>query len=112
MASESFTPPAANIGEPVLWYADPMSPRDPVIGWICEQPGTHTCGLLVFSPIIGFQDKPSVRHKNDPSLKENPKWRQWGCWEHIPWFVKMQKLSSSMASAISASEKSSKRGTT
>lgn len=112
MATSAFQQTDAHVGDPVLWYADPMSPRDPVLGWICEKPGLHTNTILVFSPNTGFQEKPSVRHKGDPSLLENANWRQWGCWEHAPWFQKVQRVAENMASAIAASEKSSKRGTT
>jgi hypothetical protein len=106
----AFEQPSADLGDPILWYQDPMNPRDPVVGWVCQKPGAHTLTLLVFTPTVGFMEKPSVRHKDDPSLIENPNWRQWGCWEHAPWFQKLQRVGSSMTAAIAASEKSSKRG--
>lgn len=108
--SSDFTQPHADLGDPVYWYQDPLNPRDPTIGWICERPGVSTQTILVFSPSVGFQEKPSVRHKDDPSLRENANWRQWGCWEFAPWFQKVQRMGESMTAAIAASERSAKRG--
>jgi hypothetical protein len=109
--ADVFKQPESDIGDPVFWYADPMNPRDPQIGWVAEKPGSVTNTLLVFTPRIGFVEKPSVRHKSDPGLIENPNWRQWGCWEHAPWFQKIKRMEGSMAKMIAASEKGTKRGT-
>lgn len=79
--SSDFTPPEARLGDTVLWYHDPVTMSDPCVGWISQRPGAVTVTVLVFAPGIGFVEKPSVRHKDDPGLKENPAWRSWGCWD-------------------------------
>jgi hypothetical protein len=108
---DAFTPPVAETGDPIHWYADPLHPRDPCVGWISGKPGAVTNTLLVFLPNIGWTEKPSVRHMDDPGLIENPNWRQWGCWDFAPWFVSVKKITANMAKTIAASEKGAKRGT-
>jgi hypothetical protein len=75
------TLPTARLGDTVYWYNDPMSPADPQLGWVCARPGAQTVTILVFAPGVGFVEKPSVRHKDDKGLLENPAWRSWGCWD-------------------------------
>jgi hypothetical protein len=82
--SSDFVQPEVRLGDPVYWYHDPTSMADPCIGWISRRPGAHTVCILIFAPDSGFQEKMSVRHKDDPGLHENPAWRQWGCWEFSP----------------------------
>jgi hypothetical protein len=74
------------------------------MGWVCERPGTQTVSILVFSPMIGFQDKPSVRHRSDPGLQENPEWRQWGCWEYAPQTEQLKKIEGLMPQIVAAME--------
>lgn len=76
-----YTQPAVRLGDTVYWYQDPSNLADPQLGWVCSRPGTVTVTLLVFAPGVGFIEKPSVRHKDDPGLRENAAWRAWGCWD-------------------------------
>lgn len=95
-----FAPPAARLGDTVYWYNDPLSPQDPQLGWINERPGSLTVSILVFTPGVGFVEKNSVRHKDDPGLRENPAWRQWGCWDFSDShkdILRAQKVSSAVA---------------
>lgn len=110
MASD-FIPPKCMTGDPIFWYADPMNPRDPCIGWIDGKPGAITNTLLVYLPNVGWTEKQSVRHKDDPGLMENANWRQWGCWEIAPWYEKIMRIGQNMVKSIASSEKGTKRGT-
>jgi hypothetical protein len=76
-----YAPPEARLGDTVFWYQDTATLTDPQLGWVCMRPGSVTVTLLVFAPGVGFVEKPSVRYKDDPGLKENPAWRSWGCWD-------------------------------
>ena len=99
-----YSPPKINIGDCVYWYHNPLNCDNPVMGWVCERPGTQTVSILVFSPMIGFQDKPSVRHRSDPGLQENPEWRQWGCWEYAPQTEQLKKIEGLMPQIVAAME--------
>jgi hypothetical protein len=76
-----YAPPTVRLGDTVYWYQDPATLAEPQLGWVCARPGSVTVTLLVFAPGVGFVEKPSVRYKDDPGLKENPAWRSWGCWD-------------------------------
>jgi hypothetical protein len=104
MEAESFSPPALRIGDSVYWHHDPLNCNDPLLGWVIQRPGVNTVSILVFSPNTGFQEKPSVRHKDDPGLQENAEWRQWGCWEYAPQTAQLKKMESAMAQIASVSE--------
>lgn len=104
LSSPPFTMPAVRIGDCVYWYHDPLTCAEPTLGWVCQRPGTNTVSVLVFSPFTGFQEKPSVRHRNDPGLQENSEWRQWGCWEYAPQTAQLRKLDGMMAQIASLTE--------
>ncbi|NBV87954.1 MAG: hypothetical protein EBR88_00290 [Betaproteobacteria bacterium] len=104
MPTESFSPPAVKIGDMVYWYNDPMSCAEPNMGWVCQRPGAQTITVLVFGPYVGFQEKPSVRHRDDPGLQENAEWRQWGCWELAPATQQLRKLEGMMGQIALATE--------
>jgi hypothetical protein len=89
-----YAPPAVRLGDQVYWYSDPVTLADPCLAWVCLKPGALTVTLLVFAPNVGFIEKPSVRFKDDPGLRENPAWRQWGCWDFSPSSKELQRLQS------------------
>jgi hypothetical protein len=78
--SSDFDMPPVELGDMVYYYSSALDLTEPVLGWVCRRPGVKTVCILVFSPDLGFVEKPSVRHLNDPGLQENPSWRQWGAW--------------------------------
>jgi hypothetical protein len=104
MEAESFSPPSLRIGDAVYWYHDALSCSQPSLGWVSQQPGAHTVNIIVFTPFVGFQEKPSVRHKDDPGLQENADWRQWGAWEYAPQTAQLKKLDGMMAQIASLTE--------
>lgn len=104
MEAESFSPPPLKIGDCVYWYHDPLSCNDPSVGWVSQRPGVQTANILVFTPYTGFQEKPSVRHREDPGLQENAEWRQWGCWEYAPQTAQLKKLDGMMAQIANLTE--------
>ncbi len=104
MSNGTFSPPSARIGDTVYWHNDPLSCSDPCLGWVCERPGVKTVTILSFSPNTGFQEKSSVRHKDDPGLSENAEWRRWGCWEYAPVTAQLRKLDGMMAQIVAATE--------
>lgn len=104
MPTDSFSPPSVRIGDCVYWYSDAVAPKEPCLGWIVVRPGINTVTILVFSPNAGFQEKPSVRHKDDPGLQENAEWRAWGCWELAPATVQLRKLETLIPQVAAAVE--------
>ena len=104
MPMEPFSPPTVRIGDMVYWYNDPLSPAEPSIGWVAQRPGAHTLTVLIYGPYTGFQEKPSVRHRDDPGLQENAEWRQWGCWELAPMTQQLRKLDGMAAQLAAATE--------
>jgi hypothetical protein len=104
MEAESFSQPPVRIGDSVYWYHDPLTCAEPVLGWIVQRPGVSTVCILTFSPYAGFQEKPSVRHRDDPGLQENADWRQWGCWEYSPQTAQSKKLDGLMSQIASLTE--------
>ena len=104
MEVESFSPPAVRPGDCVYYYSDPLNCNDPSVGWVIGRPGVNTVNVLVFTPFNGFEQKPSVRHKDDPGLQENTDWRQWGSWEYAPQTAQLKKLESMMAQIASLTE--------
>jgi hypothetical protein len=104
-----FTPPSVKLGDSVYWYHDPLNTTDPVLGWICRRPGTNTVSVLVFAPEVGFVEKPSVRHKDDPGLRENSTWRQWGCWDFSGQTATIRRLETVATSLITTSERQAKK---
>lgn len=95
------------LGDCVYWYLDPLNPSEPQLGWICRRPGANTVTILVFAPDIGWVEKPSVRHINDPGLRDNAAWRQWGCWDYADWVKDLQKVNT--VQAIATSERRAKK---
>lgn len=75
-----WTMPRPKIGDAVLYSNDPANFSDPVMGWVIRQPGDSAVHLLVFAPETGFIEKNSVHHRDDPDLKENPGWWEYGAW--------------------------------
>lgn len=104
MEAESFSPPALRIGDAVYWYHDALSCTQPSLGWVSQAPGAHTVNIIVFTPFVGFQEKPSVRHRDDPGLQENSDWRQWGAWEYAPQTSQLKKLDGMMAQIAGLTE--------
>lgn len=103
--SGEYKQPAARLGDQVFWYADTVTQADPLVGWISRKPGDYTVTILVFAPDVGFMEKASVRHKDDPGLLENPAWRMWGCWDFSPAHKDMQRAVSAAASVAIAHER-------
>lgn len=102
-----FTMPKAKLGDMVYWSADTRNFTNPVLGWIAKEPGAQTATILVFAPNMGFMEKPSVHHRDDPGLLENPGWLEWGCWAHSPFtetINKLESMSSQLARAMSKLE--------
>lgn len=107
--TEPFVTPEIRLGDMVYWYNDPTTLTDPCIGWVCQRPGSVTVTLLVFAPGVGFVEKPSVRHKDDPGLSENTAWRSWGCWDYSPAHRDMMRAKEVTASLALNHEREAKK---
>lgn len=87
--SDSFNMDDLVVGDMVLFHADPHN-RDvsqAAMGWVSQRPGTNTASILIWAPNVGFVEKPSVRHAEDPFWKTSdtaPAWAKWGCFELHP----------------------------
>jgi len=79
----SFVLPELCVGDRVLFYDNPQNPQKPSMGFVSRRPGVSTISILVFSGDMGFIEKPSVRHRDDPfwSETEASNWGKWGSFE-------------------------------
>lgn len=84
MSDGNFTPPELGIGDQVLYYEHYTNTKDPVSGWISKRPGKTTVYVMIFSESYGWVERPSVRHIDDPGLKERTEWAQHGAYEVHP----------------------------
>jgi hypothetical protein len=76
-----------SVGDLCLFYDNPRSPQNPALAFVSERPGANTLSLLVFSASLGWHDRKSVRHADDPFWRESEmaqNWQQWGCWRAHP----------------------------
>lgn len=96
--------PEVTLGTMVLYYRDPLNLRDPQLGFVSQRPGASTVTVSVMTG-TGFVEKTSVRYKDDPGLRENEAWRQWGCWDLTDTEKMLRRVSGLSASIIAASER-------
>lgn len=91
----SWQMPQLAVGDLVLYYSNPVNPRDPQLGFVVEKPGITAISILVFGQSTGFIEKKSVRHKADPFWKESEtanSWAKWGCFDLHPMTELMPQL--------------------
>lgn len=105
---ETWAPPECTLGTQVYFYRDPLTLADPTMGFVCRRPGANTVNIMLFSPSGGLVEKMSVRHKDDPGLKDNESWRQWGCWDFSDLEKSIRKILPLTASLIAQHERSKK----
>lgn len=87
--------PELAVGDLVLYYANPVNPRDPALGFVVEKPGRTALSILVFGQSTGWIEKKSVRHVDDPFWKESETanaWAKWGCYTLHPMTKLMPQL--------------------
>ena len=65
----SWEMPELSVGDLVLFYANPINPRDPSLGFVVEKPGRTALSILIFGQSTGFIEKKSVRHAGRPILE-------------------------------------------
>lgn len=82
----TFVQPSLVVGDRVLFYDNPQNPQKPCFGFVSRKPGVTTISILVYGGDVGFIEKPSVRHKDDPfwQTQESGNWGKWGCYEIHP----------------------------
>jgi hypothetical protein len=82
----TFVQPSLIVGDRVLFYDNPQNPQKPCFGFVSRKPGVSTISILVYGGDVGFIEKPSVRHKDDPfwQTQESGNWGKWGCYEIHP----------------------------
>jgi hypothetical protein len=107
--AEIWSPPECQLGTQVYYYRDPLNLEGPSLGFICRKPGAVTVSVMVFSPSGGLVEKMSVRHKDDPGLRENDAWRQWGCWDFSDLEKNIRKILPLSASLMAQHERSKKQ---
>jgi len=81
--SKEWTMPIPNMGDMVFFSTDVHNFSNPSIGFVMQTPGDSTVRILCFTP-TGWVDRPSVHHKDDPSLAGSPGWAELGCWDFAP----------------------------
>ena len=87
----SFAMPRPRPGDVILYSTDIAHFTNPVIGWVTDDRGDSAINLLAFSP-AGFVFKTSVHHKDDPLLRENPGWAEYGCWDYAAVTTQIHEL--------------------
>lgn len=85
-----FQMPDVKLGDWVYYYAHDGA--EPSVGLV-QKVGQGTLVLWVIAPGYGGVERPSVHHKDDPRMLENPEWRQYGMWAHKPRDPQMAILS-------------------
>ena len=70
-----FTMPKPSRGQPILWFADANKHATPEVGFVRE---IGHSSLVVY---VGGAALDSVRHINDPRLKQNAHQRENGAWD-------------------------------
>jgi hypothetical protein len=78
-------------GDLVLFSHDITNFSSPVIAWVQDDRGECAVNLLAFS-LGGFVYKTSVHHKDDPALRDNPGWHEFGCWDYAPVTKQLHEL--------------------
>ena len=89
-----FKAPSAEVGDLVLYYQHFKNRKDPVAGWVCRRQGKNTTYIQVLSESLGWVEKPSVRHVDDPGLRERAEWAKAGAWEMHPTTAAVKELQS------------------
>lgn len=93
-----FQLPSVQVGDLVLFYTDPKTDGTPAMGWVCKTPGAETVTILVFTE-SGLQERPSVRHADDPFWTDAAQadvaknWAQWGCFRVHPTTLLLKEVS-------------------
>lgn len=85
-----YVMPEVKLGEWVYFYAHEGA--EPVVAMV-QQVGKSTLVLWSISPGYGGVERPSVHHKDDPRMAENPEWKTYGTWDHQPRDPKIAILS-------------------
>ena len=101
----TFVPPEVKPGDIVYWYRDPLNLRDPNVGIVVGPPGAMTITILLLGSQSGFVEKQSVRHKDDPGLRDNADWRLWGCWEYSSLTETIKRLDKELSRIVPLSER-------
>lgn len=109
-----FEAPKLEVGDLVLYHQHFKNTKDPVAGWVCRRQGKNTTYIQVLSESLGWVEKPSVRHIDDPGLRERAEWAKAGAWEMHPSTLAVKELNALLPHlkavvARSETKKTSKR---
>lgn len=89
--AENWRMPVPSIGDLVLFSTDIHNFSNPTVGWVVKQPGDSTVNILTFTP-MGWVDRPSVHHKDDPDIHGDHGWADLGVWDFAPLTQAIYKL--------------------
>lgn len=68
-------------GDVVLYSNDMQNFTNPCIAWVLKEPGDTTLELLTFTSGNAFMVRPSVHHKDNPDIADQPGWAGLGVWD-------------------------------
>jgi hypothetical protein len=91
---DNYEMPEVQLGDWVYFYAHEGA--EPVVALV-QKVGKGTVVLWSVSPGYGGVERPSVHHKDDPRLPDQPEWKVYGTWEHKPRDTKVAILSEKVA---------------
>lgn len=100
MSDKEWKMPRPNIGDIVLFSTDLHHFSTPTIGFVVQEPGDSTVRILTFTP-HGWVDRPSVHHKDDPSIHGDHGWADLGVWDFAPLTQAIYRSNSGAAAAAS-----------
>lgn len=87
----NYSMPKPRPGDVILFSNDIIHFSQPVVGWVADDRGDCAINLLAFSS-GGFVFKTSVHHKDDPALRDNPGWAEYGCWDYAASTVQLHEI--------------------
>lgn len=90
MANQNWTMPRPKIGDVVLFSTDVHNFSNPTVGWVIKEPGDTTVYILTFTH-NGWVERPSVHHKDDPSIHGDNGWSELGVWDFSPLTLEIRR---------------------
>ena len=98
--------PELRPGDTVLYYPDPLTDQNPMLGWALTAIRTNdAANLLVYTPEVGFVEKVAIRWRFSEDIEKRTSVRAMGGWDLSPVMKDMAKINEMKLGAMMASEK-------
>jgi hypothetical protein len=98
--------PDLRVGDTVVFYPDPHTEQNPMLGWALTPIRTNdAANLLVYTPEAGFVEKVAVRWRYSEDIEKRMSVRAMGGWDLSPVMKDMEKIRDIKLNSMVASEK-------